>query len=77
MSILKNLFGQKKKPNTEPTTESINLSKLENHFILHVGVSHCDICKKETLNCCKIDIADQCMCICPRKDIKGFRTPKQ
>lgn len=72
---LLNLFWRKPKT-VEAKKQSIDLTKLEGHFILNVGVAHCDICTKETENCCKIDLADQCVCICPRKDIKGFRKPK-
>lgn len=71
MSIFKKLFGKK----TEAKKERVNLSMLENHFVLNVGESHCDSCKKETLNCVKLDIADQHVCVCPRKDIKSFRRP--
>ena len=58
-------------------TESIDLSILENNYILNVGESHCDTCKKETMNCVKVDIADQSVCMCPRKDIKAFRKPQK
>lgn len=71
MSIFKKLFGKK----TEAKKEKIDLSMLENHFVLNVGELHCDRCKKETLNCVKLDIADQHVCVCPRKDIKSFRRP--
>lgn len=74
MNIIHKLF---RKSETKQQSENFDLSKLENHFILNVGVQHCDICKKETQNCVKIDIADQCVCICPRKDIKGIRTIKK
>ena len=73
MNIITKFFGKK----AEQTESKINLSKLENHFILNVGVQHCDLCKKETQNCVKIDIADQCLCIAPRKDIKGIRYIKK
>ena len=69
-----NLFRHKPE---QTKKETFDISKLENHFILHVGVMHCDICRKETVNCCKIDIADQCVCICPRKDIKGIHFVKK
>lgn len=72
--MLFNLFRRKPKP---IEAKKVDLSKLEDSFILNVGTSRCDTCKKETDNCCKIDIADQCVCICPRKDIKGFHRPKK
>lgn len=71
-----NFFWRKPKT-SEKKTESMDLSKLENHFVLQVGTQRCDLCKKETNNCCKIDIADQCICLAPRKDIRGFYRPKQ
>lgn len=74
MGIIKKMFGCK--PQVEKR-ESIDLSKLENHYILNVGLSRCDVCEKETNNCCKIDLAGQCLCICPRKDLKGFNRPKK
>lgn len=72
MNIFKKLFG-KKQPKQK---EAIDLSMLENHFVLNVGAQPCDSCKQETINCVKLDIADQSVCICPRKDIKGIRKPK-
>ena len=76
MKLLK-LFCKKSEPKTvEVKRESVDLSKLENHFILNVGDKHCDTCSLETLNCFKIDTADKCVCLCPKKDIKGFRKPK-
>lgn len=72
MNIFKKLFGKK----AEPKKETINLSALENHYIIKVGFQPCDFCKQETINCCKLDIADQSVCICPRKDIRSFRKPK-
>lgn len=82
--MFKNLLNYVwRKPESRPLhergtrVESIDLSKLDNHFVLRVGVWHCDLCKSETRNCCKVDIVGQCLCICPRKDIKGFNRPKK
>ena len=76
MNIIKTLNHFWHKPEAKPIEakkkESIDLSMLENHFIF-AGVNHCDTCKHETANCCKIDFAGRSVCICPRKDIKGFR----
>lgn len=74
MNILKTFW---RKPKKEEEKESIDLSKLENHYILHVGLQHCSLCNKETIHCYKTDIEGQCVCVCPRKDIKGFRKPKK
>lgn len=73
MNIFKKLFGKK----AEQKQETTDLSMLENHFVLNVGTQPCDSCKKETINCVKLDIADQSVCICPRKDIKGIRKPQK
>lgn len=70
------IFNFWRKPKREARVRGVNLCKLENHFILHVGLQRCDFCKMETNNCCKLDIDGQCICICPRKDIKAFRKPK-
>lgn len=69
--MLFNLFRRK------PQKQKVDLSQLEDSFILNLGTNHCDNCKDETANCCKIDVYDQCVCICPRKDIKGFYRPKK
>lgn len=68
MNIL-NLFRKKK-------TDSVDLSKLENHFILRVGKCHCDTCKQQTMNCSSVTVGEQTICVCPKKDVKGFRKPK-
>ena len=53
-----------------------DLSKLEDHFILHVGECYCADCKKQTMNCVSIMVGEQSVCVCPKKDVKGFRKPK-
>lgn len=74
-NLLNHMWRKPQPVQVNKEKERVDLSKLENHFVISVGVQHCDLCNKETMNCCKIDIADQCVCICPRKDIKGFRRP--
>lgn len=76
MNIIKTLNHFWRKPESKPMTESVDLSKLQDNYVLNVGVMHCDLCKKETANCYKIDIAGQCVCLAPRKDIRGLRKPK-
>ena len=72
MNIFKKWFCKSE----QKKSESVDLSKLQDHYILNVGNARCDFCSKETMNCCKIDLADQCVCIAPHKDIKGLRKPK-
>lgn len=56
--------------------EESDLSVLEDNFVIHVGNRPCDICKSETNNCYKTEYDNQTVCLCPRKDIRGFNRPK-
>ena len=71
------IFNFWRKPTTENKEGKVDLSKLENHFIIHTEAAHCDTCKDETNHCYKMFIGDGCMCVCPRKDLKGFKKPKK
>ena len=63
---------------SEKKKEAVDLTVLEHRYVMNVGAGRkCDFCKKETLNCAKVDIAGWQLCICPLEDVRPFRRAKK
>ena len=75
-NLLNHVWRKPENHAINPNDLADKLHKLEHHYIIHVGPRRCDLCHSETNNCFKTDIADNPACLCPRKDIRGFRRPQ-